>query len=108
MKIWLDDIRTPPTTYWHWCRSVNEAKELIETNEKIFRNSGGKVHFIVELISLDHDLGDYAHLGGDGIALMDWMVERGTLFPVEFHTMNPVGRESMERMYRRYWLGDTL
>ena len=51
----------------------------------------------------DHDLGDYAADGGDGIKLLDWLLERGTLYPVALHTMNPVGRENMRRMLQRYW-----
>lgn len=27
------------------------------------------------LIDCDHDLGDYAYDGGDGIKLLDWLVE---------------------------------
>ena len=34
MKIWLDDLREAPEGYI-LCRSVNEAKRLIEENEKL-------------------------------------------------------------------------
>ena len=55
MKIWLDDIRPAPDGYV-WCRSVNEVIGVINnTNDKI------------ELIDCDHDLGEYARDGGDGI-----------------------------------------
>ena len=83
MKIWLDDLRPAPAGFV-WCRSVNEAKRLIaeqETSQPI------------ECIDCDHDLGDYADDGGDGIRLLDWLLERGTLYPVALHTMNPVGRD---------------
>lgn len=40
----------------------------------------------VELIDCDHDLGDFA---ADGIKLLDWLLERGTLYSVALHTMNP-------------------
>jgi hypothetical protein len=95
MQLWLDDIRSMPDDYTHHAHSVNQAKRMIvqaeEDNEEI------------ELISLDHDLGDYAYDGGDGIRLMDWLVERETYYPVVFHTANPVGRMNMRRMKDRYW-----
>ena len=37
---------------------------------------------MIELIDCDHDLGDYAADGGDGIKLLDWLLERGTLYPI--------------------------
>ncbi len=93
-RIWLDDIREAPDGFVP-CKSVNETKavikELEERNEKI------------ELISCDHDLGDFARDGGDGIKLLDWLVERNTLYPIELHTMNVVGRENMQRGIKRYW-----
>lgn len=33
MKLWVDDIRQAPKGY-AWCRSVNDAIQLIETSEK--------------------------------------------------------------------------
>ena len=41
--------------------------------------------------------------GEDGIKLIDWLVERKTYYPVKLHTMNPVGRENMQREIDRYW-----
>lgn len=81
MKIWLDDMRPAPEGFV-WCRSVNEAKRLI--------------HRAIEPITLvdcDHDLGDYACDGGDGIKLLDWLAETRQFLPVRIHTMNPVGRQ---------------
>jgi len=94
MKIWLDDMRTAPEGYVH-VKSVNEAKRQIwhceDTNEPI------------EVIDCDHDLGLFALQGGDGIKLLDWLVERETLYPIKLHTANPVGRANMQRMLDRYW-----
>lgn len=95
MKIWLDDIRNMPDTYDIWVHSVNEAKRIISEIEH--KNQ------VIDLISLDHDLGDYAKDGGDGICLLDWLVERKTFYPVIFHTANPVGRANMQRIKDRYW-----
>lgn len=94
MKIWLDDVREQPQGYT-WCKSVNECKNLIEYCEK-----AGE---LVEVVDCDHDLGDYAYDGGDGIKLLDWLLERNTLYNIELHTMNPVGRQNMQRMINRYW-----
>ena len=91
MKIWLDDIRPAPEGYV-WCKSVNIAKRTIESAEEP-----------IVLIDCDYDLGDYAYDGGNGIKLLDWMVENERFYPIRLHTTNPVGRENMLRMIRRYW-----
>ena len=88
MKIWLDDLRPAPWGY-ESARSVNEAKTLIREAE---RNG-----IEVEVLDLDHDLGDFASQGGDAIKLLDWLAERETFYPVEIHTANPVGRANGER-----------
>lgn len=84
-----------PMDFTHHAHSVNEAKQYILSAEA----QGEKI----ELISLDHDLGDYSYDGGDAIYLMDWLVERQTLYPVIFHTANPVGRANMQRIKDRWW-----
>lgn len=98
MKLWLDDMRTPPEGYTHSAKSVIIAKILIllaeETGEEI------------ELIDCDHDLGEYSKYGGDGIKLLDWLLERGTLYPIKIHTLNPVGKANMQRLLDRYWRRD--
>ncbi len=93
IRIWLDDLRPAPEGYI-WCRSVNEAKKLI-----ISLGSDTKI----AVIDCDHDLGDYALDGGDGIKLLDWLAENGRFYPIALHTMNPVGRENMRRLVNRYW-----
>ena len=100
MKIWVDDVRSAPEGYV-WCKSVNEAVEKIRDIE--FHSWAA-----IELIDLDYDSGDYEKDGGPYIKLMDWLVERGTLYPLAFHSQNCVGMEYMKRMYRRYWLGESL
>ena len=94
MKIWLDDLRPVPQGY-EGAKSVNEAIALIEEAE------GRDIE--IEVLDLDHDLGDYYSDGGDAIKLLDWLAERETFYPVEIHTANPVGRANMERMLARYW-----
>ncbi len=94
MKIWLDDLRPAPSEYVA-VRSVNQAIELIKKTEA----DGAEI----EMLDLDHDLGDFCNDGGDAIKLLDWLAERGTFYPVKLHTANPVGRSNMERMIARYW-----
>lgn len=94
MKLWLYDLRPVPYGY-EGAKSVNEAKKLIQEAE----HNGIEI----EALDLDHDLGDYADQGGDAIRLLDWLAERGTFYPVEIHTANPVGRANMERILARYW-----
>ena len=59
---------------------------------------------IVELLDLDHDLGEYAQFGGDAIKILDYLAERETFYLIAIHTANPVGRANMERMIERYWM----
>lgn len=94
MKIWVDDLRPVPTGYVG-TRSVNETIRVIEESIK----NGIEI----ELLDLDHDLGDYATDGGDAIKILDYLVERDLFYPIRIHTANPVGRANMERMIRRYW-----
>lgn len=102
MKIWLDDLRPAPLGYGYiWVRSVNEAINCIKNHEIMFKKSGGKHIYRVELIDCDHDLGDYAYDGGDGIRLLDWLEFHGYNFPIRLHTMNPVGRDNMRSIIRK-------
>ncbi len=94
VKIWVDDIREVPDGYLG-AKSVNEAISLIEEIEK-----NGQT---IELLYLDHDLGDYSPDGGDAIKILDYLVERETFYPIAIHTANPVGRANMVRMIKRYW-----
>lgn len=47
MKLWIDDIRTPPDG-WEWAKTSKEAIDVIDNNE-------------VSHISFDHDLGGGRH-----------------------------------------------
>ncbi len=93
MKLWIDDVRPAPDG-WRWVKSVDEAKDIITTaltwNVKI------------ELISLDHDAGDYVAKGGDYIKLLDWLEEYMICcFPIHLHSANPVGVANMRRIIER-------
>lgn len=94
MKIWLDDIREAPEGYIR-CLSVNAAKRII-TYAELTREP-------IEILDLDHDLGDYASDGGDAIKLVLWLAENQKFYPIALHTMNPVGRDNMQAIIDRYW-----
>lgn len=104
MKLWHDDIRTPPDG-WEWARTNAQAMVFLEQGE-------------VDEISLDHDLGyhdvslpedpdDLAEvliLKGQGeetgMDLVRWMVETKRVPPkVTIHSWNPPGAANM-----RSWL----
>lgn len=104
MRLWVDDVRPAPEGYI-WCKSVNEAKAEIKHIE-------GSIYIgeieAIELIDLDYDSGDYEKDGGPYIKLMDWLVETDRMYPLAFHSQNPVGSAAMKRMYRKYWLKETI
>ena len=63
MKLWLDDVRTPPDETWTWVKSAQEALEL-------FRQPN-----VVDIASLDHHLGGapskpYNYLAASGLQLL--------------------------------------
>ena len=88
MKIWVDDIRRPPTG-WVWAKTSDQAIHMLE----------GSMSQGVEIMSLDHDL------GGDDTTrpIVLWMCEND-FWPVEVvvHSANPVGVEWLEGMIERY------
>ena len=99
MKLWIDDVRPAPEGYV-WCKSVNEAKTMIEIREIVVEISDNN-YYEIELIDIDHDAGDYANDGGDYIRLLNWLEETGRNYPIRIHSMNPVGRENMRAIIRR-------
>ena len=98
MKIWIDDVREPPFGY-KWCKTVVDAKALIERCE--LYSSFVSELWEIEVIDLDYDAGEYAVYGGDYIKLLDWLEETGRNYPIRIHSMNPVGKENMRRIIER-------
>ena len=99
MKLWIDDCRTPPKGY-HWCKSVNKAKRVIEKSEDYMLHTLTD-SFNIELIDIDHDAGDFASDGGDYIKLLDWLEETGRNYPIHIHSMNPIGVQNMRAIIQR-------
>lgn len=90
VKIWVDDIRTPPDTSWTWFK---DSKSLIGFMDR------WKAILIIDLMSLDHDL------GGDDTTrpIVLWCCEN-EFWPDEVvvHSANPVGIDWLEGMIERY------
>lgn len=120
MKLWIDDVRLAPEGY-HWCKSVNEAKVIIEQYAKKHQNmlnlcnvatkhsdygtaiaaaERAKIYEI-KLIDIDHDAGEFASDGGDYIRLLDWLEEHRLGYPIRIHSMNPVGIQNMRAIIRK-------
>ena len=107
MKLWMDDVRPAPEGYY-WVLCVNDAKTIIRVAEEryafnlgYFYSENEKHTLPIELIDIDHDAGDYAHLGGDYIKLLDWLEETGRNYPIRIHSMNPVGVQNMRAIIQR-------
>ena len=94
MKLWIDDVRPAPTGY-EWVKSVDQAKMVIDINERLVGAS------VIVLIDIDHDAGIYAQYGGDYIKLLGWLEETGRNYPIRIHSMNPVGVANMRAIIQR-------
>ncbi|TXH14533.1 MAG: hypothetical protein E6R03_09090 [Hyphomicrobiaceae bacterium] len=101
MKIFLDDLRTPPhpdeSGPWVLCRSVADVLAILFAGHQI------------DLISLDHDLGDGVASGYNLLCLIDARIGEGAwpfdescqqVPSFQIHSANPVGRTNMERVIR--------
>ena len=88
MKLWIDDMRRPPSDEWLWARSVDQAVVAIKMYESNMWDD-------TITIDLDHDAGDYAKDGGgDYIEILNWLEREGivdTGYFFHIHSMNPVG-----------------
>ena len=99
--LWVDDVRQPPSDFYYegeivkWTHtfSVQMAKSIINRSEEKNKK--------YDLISIDHDAGDFVQFGGDYIKLLDWLEETGRNYPIRIHSMNVVGRMNMEAICRR-------
>ena len=104
MKLWIDDVRPAPEGYVH-IKSVNEAKECIIFAEEQYAKKNNVFYdcsiFIIDIIDIDHDAGDYAIFGGDYIKLLDWLEETNRSYPIHIHSMDPVGVENMRRIIQK-------
>jgi hypothetical protein len=86
MKVWLDDERNPPDDSWMVFHTAEELLEWLGPHI-------GKV----ELLSLDHDLGEGRQTGYDVLECLEGMAYLCRPVPprIEVHSANPVGRQRM-------------
>lgn len=87
IKLWVDDLRTPPDDTWIWAKTSKQALKIL-------------AEIPIEEMSLDHDL------GGDDTTrpIILWLCEHPGSWPdnVSVHSANPVGRQWLEGMVVRY------
>jgi hypothetical protein len=86
MKIWLDDVRQPPSGWIH----IETVEELIP----FFKKNRNKITHL----SLDHDLGENIMSGYDFITWLEKMVFTGkynSVPDIKVHSANPVGRKNI-------------
>lgn len=87
VKLWVDDLRTPPGPDWEWAVSSDAAISVLKSWD------------VVEM-SLDHDLGE----DDTTRPVVLWLCEHVDRWPrrVRVHSMNPIGREWISGMVYRY------
>ena len=92
MKLWIDDVRKPPSNDWIWVQSVVQAIPTICMYER-------NMHDDTIMIDLDHDAGEFGKYGGDYIEILNWLEREGivdTGYFFHIHSMNPVGVQNMK------------
>lgn len=117
MKLWVDDIRTPPDDSWHICRTVHAAAMALYN----FSNE-------ITEISLDHDISHQIELGGVSrpfpcaetfvpVAILIGLMKNNGMFLIEnvkwnpivtIHTSNPSGGKLMKDILAEYGIEATL
>ncbi len=87
MKLWLDDVRTPPDNYIVWVKTYKEFVRFVETNGP------------PDMVSFDHDLGGKK----TGYDCAKWLVNKGIkLKNFTVHSANPVGKENIIKLLEAF------
>lgn len=87
MKLWIDDVRNPPSDKWIWAKNSFDALRIIKDN-----------WMGITFISFDHDLG-----GDDtSVRVADFIEEQAAMnayrrFEWDIHSANPVGRKRLRQ-----------
>lgn len=104
VKLWLDDIRPAPDNTWTVAKTAKEAMDILSMED-------------VDVADLDHDLGICdSCLGSNGMDRPDCPCSMTGYDVVKFmaenniwpkhgtyvHSMNPVGRQNMLEVIKRY------
>lgn len=96
MKIWIDDVRTPPEDVWQWAKTYSDGIALIDY---------AVLHGLqIDTISFDHDLGE--EKTGYDIALYlaekVWWERIPKPKHAFVHSANPPGRDNIQSVINRY------
>lgn len=92
IKIWVDDIRPAPFGYMN-AYTTNIAISIISI--------AVENNIDIEVLDIDHDVGEWAYDGGDYIKILDWLEAHQISIPIRIHSMNPVGVENMRSIIKR-------
>lgn len=100
MIIWLDATEPAPNGY-RWAKSVNEAKSIVESQEKFFKVTGGKPYYKIEMIDSSFNAGRFVKDGGHFIEFFKWLEETKREYPIRIHTLNFEEAESIREIINR-------
>lgn len=100
MKIWVDSTRPAPKGYRE-VKSVKEAMEVIRNYETMYRASGEKDFYKIELIDLEYWAGTYYADGGNYIEILNWLEATNRNYPIHIHTTDPIGRKKIKRIIQK-------
>lgn len=91
IKLWLDDLRDPPTSTWNVVRNYHSFVNFIESNG------------IPELISFDHDLGEEKTGYDCAKWLEEYIIRNNFKNKINYmiHSMNPVGAQNIIFIMKR-------
>jgi len=94
MKLWIDDLRTPPIGYDLWARNYDDAIKLINEN----RNK-------ITRISFDHDIASYDDYGNEltGYAIAVYIeqevyyedIDPSSIHEIQIHSSNTSGNRKI-------------
>ncbi len=86
-RLWIDDIRRPPSKHWNVVKSYDEFVTYI--------NLSG----VPDIISFDHDLGE----GKTGMDCAKYLIKKElAIKDFRVHSMNPIGRENILGLLRNW------
>ena len=86
MKLYLDDVRNPSDGTWTLAKDAYKCIALLKSGK-------------IEVLSLDHDLGENTPTGYDVLKWMEKVTALGEFIPpkeILVHSANPVGRGVMD------------
>ena len=95
-KLWVDDVRIPPSKEWDWAINFHAAILALET-------------FDYQEVSLDHDLASfYGNKEMTGRDILNWLIARkheGGYTPeiVKVHSANSAAWPTMQEDIDRYF-----